>query len=218
MSEINKQWLAENFPKNCNIFDIGCADMGDTMRFKELMPNNRFYAFECSQAWLTNNLRYAKEYGINYFHIAMSDHCNGVQFYPSENWKGKDWNWSGTTFKPGIQEGMQWGEPYSVESTTLNEFCKTHCVVPDFIHIDVEAGEYAVLNNMEPTFRPKAIWAEICILSLHDSKVDYHKFNDMMLGQGYTQVYISGQDALYVRNDVNLTSYPEESNSEYLNN
>ena len=216
MSAINRQWLAENFPIDCNIFDIGCADMGDTIDFKELSPNNNYYAFECSEAWKINNLHRAKEYGINYFHIAMSDHSNGVQFYPSEKYRGEDWNWSGTTFKPGIQEDLMWGAPYTVESTTLNEFCKTHNVVPDFIHIDVEGGEYAVLNDMDPAIRPKAVWAEICILSLHDTNADYHKFNDMMLGQGYTQAYISNQDALYVHNDMTLTFYPEESSSAYL--
>ena len=216
MSDINNQWLAENFPNNCNIFDIGCADMGDTVAFKNLLPNNRYYAFECSEAWKTKNLHCAKTYGINYFHVAMSDHSNGVQFYPSDKFKGKDWNWSGTTFVPGNQENMVWGEPYTVESTTLNEFCKTHCVVPDFIHMDVEGGEYAVLNNMDLAFRPKAVWAEINILALHNTNVDYNKFNDMMLGQGYTQIYISNHDALYARNDVSLTKYPVDSDSVYL--
>lgn len=207
MSVLSKRWLAENFPKNCNIFDIGCADMRDTVTFKEILPLNRYYAFECSEAWKTKNLANAKVYEINYFHIAMSDHSNGVQFYPSEQWKGREWNNSGTTFTPGTLEGMIWGKPYLVESITLNEFCRKNCIIPDFIHIDVEGGEYAVLNNMDPAFRPKAVWAEICLFSLHDTKTDYETFNKMMSDQGYTKVYDSGSDALYVRNDVNLTPY-----------
>jgi len=211
MSELNLDWLSENFPSNCNIFDIGCANMGDTITWKLLLPKNRYYAFECSSIWKLSNEQRAKVAGINYIHIAMSDHSNGILFYPSEKWRGQDWHWSGTSFKPGLQEGMQWGEPYAVESTTLNVFCQNNCVVPDFIHIDVEGGEYAVLNNIKPEFRPKAVWAEICILSLHDTNTNYDMFNNMMFLQGYTQVYKSNQDALYVRNDTSLTKYPVES-------
>jgi len=157
MSDVSNQWLSENFSSNCTIFDIGAADLRDTVTWKTLFPNNKYYAFECAEAWKAANPFVAKQYGINYFHVAMSDHSNGVSFYPSDTWKGQDWNYSGTTFKPGIQEGMVWAEPYTVESTTINEFCQTNCVVPDFIHIDVEGGEYAVLNNMKPEFRPKAV-------------------------------------------------------------
>jgi FkbM family methyltransferase len=215
MSELSLPWLSENFLKNNVIFDVGCADMGDTVTWKSLLPDNTYYAFECSQAWKEHNEHTAAQLGINYFHVAMSDHCDGVQFYPSDKCDGKEWHWSGTTFEPGHLDNLQWGSPYTVASTTLNEFCKTHDITPDLVHIDVEGGEFAVLNNMDPTVRPKAIWAEICILSLHNTNTNYDKFNAMMLSQGYTQIYISTQDALYVRHDVSLTKYPIESAALY---
>lgn len=215
MSEINVAWVAENFSENCVIFDIGCADLGDTTTFKTLLPDNSYYAFECSLFWKEQNEQRAPQLGINYFHVAMSDHTDGVQFYPSDIHEGQEWNWSGTTFKPGQVANLTWGEPYTVDSTTLNEFCKTHNVVADFVHIDVEGAEFAVLNNMDHSIRPKAIWAEICILALHDTNTNYTKFNQMMNDQGYTQIYISNHDALYVRNDVELTPYPIASQSVY---
>lgn len=207
MTDINIDWLAENFPNNCVIFDIGCANLGDTVAFQMRMPDNIYHGFECSHAWKDNNIMISNHHAINYHHIAMSDNNNGLTFYPSKTFNGEEWHWSGT-FKPTHQNNLEWGEPYTVESITLNDFCKNNNIKPDFIHIDVEGHEHSVLCNMDIDIKPKAIWAEICILHSH-SMNSVQEFNDMLSSQGYTQVYSNFQDALYVLDNSNLTPYTE---------
>jgi FkbM family methyltransferase len=209
MSDISLKWLVENFPEKCNFFDIGAANLSDTVTFKQLMPNNTYYAFECSDIWKEQNIITAERYGINYFHLAMSDTSDVVQFYPSiKNHEGNDWPWSGSIYAPGTYlatTGLEFGEGYTVPSITLNEFCKEH-PAPDFIHIDAQGAEYSIFKNME--IRPSAIWAEISAFHLYDTSVTYQQFNDMMLSYGYKQAYLDNNDSLYIRSDLIFTDYP----------
>lgn len=208
MSDINLQWLADNFAdRNIVIYDIGCGQQGDSHAFKSLFPHAAVYAFECSQYWKEQNISYASENGIHYHHIAIADHCNGVTFYPSATYRGQEWPWSGSIYAPNIDPlkgGLTFGEAYTVPSTTLNEFCKEH-PAPNFIHIDAQGAEYSIFKDME--ICPEVIWAEIGAFQLYDTNVTYEQFNDMMLSKGYIQKYINHNDALYVHCDTNFTDY-----------
>lgn len=208
MSDISLKWLIDNFStKPCIIFDIGCADInGDAATFNRL-PNSRVYAFECSHSWKDHNERYAEQLDIEYFHIAIADHNNGVLFYPSDKNQEQDWPWSGSICKPTeylSSVGLTWRETYTVPSITLNDFCDTHDVVPDFIHIDAQGAEYSIFKDM--SIRPSAIWTEISAFNIYDTKTSYQEFNDMMLSYGYKQEYSDNHDALYVLE--NFTPYP----------
>lgn len=210
MSGINYNWLVENFPDKGVVFDIGCADLGgDSSAFKRLLPNSQVYSFECSQYWKEHNERLAIEFGINYFHIAMADHSNGVSFHPSiKNHEDNVWPWSGSIYQPGEyldSIGLKFSEAYTVPSTTLNEFCTKYDVIPDFIHIDAQGAEYSIFKDM--VIRPKAIWAEISEFHLYDTKVTYDDFNNMMLSYGYEQKYLDNHDTLYVLSNLNFTEY-----------
>lgn len=209
MSDINLQWLLENFTDPV-IFDIGCADIGgDSAMFRMYFPQGKIYAFECSQYWKEHNEKLASQLGIKYFHLAMADHSNGVTFHPSvKNHEDTTWPWSGSIYQPGDyldSIGLKFDEGYTVPSTTLNEFCTKYEVYPDFIHIDAQGAEYSIFKDT--IIRPKAIWAEISEFHLYDTKVTYDEFNDMMLSHGYIQKYLDNHDSLYVHNDVNFTDY-----------
>ena len=211
MSDINLQWLVDNFSnKKSVIFDVGCADVnGDSTVFKKLIPDSEVYAFECSQTWKEHNEYHAKNNGIHYFHVAMSDNTDGVTFYPSDKNNEQDWPWSGSTCKPGKyldSVGLKFAEPYTVPSVTLNQFCREHEVFPDFIHIDAQGAEYIIFKDM--TVRPLAIWAEISEFHLYDTGVTYDMFNEMMLRYGYEQKYLDSHDTLYVLDVANLSDYP----------
>lgn len=209
MSNINYAWLADNLPDNSVIFDIGCADLGgDSRMFRLYFPESRVYAFECSNYWKEHNEHLANELDINYYHMAMADHNNGVSFYASDTNNEQQWPWSGSIYQPWEyldSIGLKFNKPYTVPSTTLNEFCSEHNVTPDFIHIDAQGAEYSIFKNM--TIRPKVIWTEISEFHLYDTKVTYDEFNNMMLNYGYIQKYVDNHDSLYVRSDLNFTEY-----------
>jgi FkbM family methyltransferase len=209
MSDIKLKWLADNFSTEpCVIFDIGCADVtGDAATFSQLL-NSRVYAFECSHSWKEHNELYAKQLGIEYFHVAIADHNDGVVFHPSDKNQEQEWPWSGSIYKPTeylSSTGLTWKETYTVPSITLNDFCATHNVVPDFIHIDAQGAEYSIFKDMK--ICPKVIWAEISAFEIYETETSYQEFNDMMLSYGYNQEYSDNHDALYVLDSLNFTSY-----------
>ena len=171
MSDINVNWLIENFGGTLmTVFDIGCADItGDSKMFKTSLPNATVYAFECAEIYREQNLQWAAELGIKYFHCAMSDENGTSTYYPSDMFDGKPHPYSGSVCKPiktevltGVSETKVfiWGEPYTVETIRIDTFCNTHNVTPDFIHIDVQGAELKVLSNLGK-YRPKAIWTEV---------------------------------------------------------
>lgn len=212
MSDINLQWLVDNFSnRDIVIFDIGCADVsGDSKLFKTLLPNAEVYAFECSETWREHNILHAEQANIHYFHVAMSDNTEGVTFYPSANYQEQTWPWSGSIYKPSDyldSVGLKFGEAYTVPSITLNQFCSEHNVTPNFIHIDAQGAEYNIFKDMQ--IRPEAIWAEISEFHLYDTGVTYNEFNQMMLNYGYQQKYLDTHDTLYVLDTVNFTEYPQ---------
>lgn len=149
-----------------------------------------------------HNTLMAEKLGIHYYHIAMADHTNGVTFYPSIKNGNEDWPWSGSIFTPTVN--LTFGNAYTVPSTTLTEFCKEH-PAPNFIHIDAQGAEYAIFKDMQ--IRPDVIWTEISAFHLYETNVTYKQFNEMMISRGYSQEYLSEEDALYIYNPSSFTPY-----------
>jgi len=216
MSDINTNWLIENFgDKAMSIFDIGCAAVdGDAAMFKQLLPNATIYAFECADVWKERNTSEAKRRGINYFHIALSDSNETVTFYPSATYNGETWPYSGSICKPNKTEvpagTFVWGEPQTVNTMRLDTFCSTHDVTPNFIHMDVQGAEYKVLSNIG-NHRPWAIWAEVNEFeNCYDTNTTYTMFSQLLQDLGYIKIYSNNIDELYVLNKLTVTPYNEK--------
>ena len=204
MSDLNVDFLVDNFyDKEINFFNIGCSDLGDTIDFKNHLPNAKFYAFECNEKFREKNTKNAVEHGINYFHYALSDTDGKIIYYPSETLNGqKDWFISSSTLKPIPTEyfDLTYGEPYLVESIILNKFCDENNVAPDFIHIDAEGAEYKILSKLG-NYRPLCIWSEICAFDVfYESGTSYEDFDNLLYGYGYTKLYSTKNDAMYIHN------------------
>ena len=210
MSNLNLNWIKENFQdKNIVVFDIGCANMGDTLRMKESLPHAIFYAFECAEVWRESNSKKAPAHEINYFHLALSDVDGTQTFYPSNIFQGEKWPWSGSVCKPGEylqNDTWEWGEGYTVPSTTLETFCNDHNIIPNFIHIDVQGAEYKVFSKLG-TIRPKCIWAETSEFHNYETGVDYETFHNLMVNYGYQQIYKDDWDSLYILKNLKFTDY-----------
>ena len=210
MSNLNLNWIKENFQNtNIVVFDIGCANMGDTIKMKAAISHGVFYAFECAEVWHESNLKKALVHKINYYHLALSD-IDGIEiFYPSNVFQGNALPWSGSVCKPSEylqSDDWKWGDGYTVPSTTLETFCKDHNVVPDFIHIDVQGAEYKVFSKLG-NIRPRCIWAETSEFHNYETGVDYETFHSLMVNYGYQQIYKDHWDSLYILNNLKFTDY-----------
>jgi len=210
MSNFNLNWLTENIHNTPIIFDIGCADMTDTINIKNQFPKGILYAFECAEIWRSQNLEKALINNIRYFHTAISDNTGVLTFYPSLELDGIQWPWSGSICEPGprlISTRWVWETPYDVNSITLNDFCKKYTVVPDVIHIDVQGAEFKVFNKLDNYIRPKFIWAEISEFHMYKTGNTYIDFKNLMISLGYREQFKDNCDALYVLNNIFTTEY-----------
>lgn len=198
MTRYNTQWLLQNLDHNSVIFDIGAADLGDSILYKRLL-GCAVHAFECSNQWLENNIKTSTNNGIHYHHCALGNINGQVPFYPSLHHAGESWPWSGSICKPyGTSENLTFDRPYYVTAITLDHWCELFNIVPCYIHIDVQGAEYQVLSNMGMV-RPKAIWAEICEFNSHyDTGVTFEQFNELLTTLGYTLDYRDNHDAFYI--------------------
>lgn len=205
MSDINLEWLHTQYSskKNLIIFDIGCADCSDSVRFRLAFPNAIIYSFDCNDYWLENNLLKAKEFDLIYNHVAV-DSVNGkATFYPSISKDGEPWHWSGTLVRNTINaldNGTEFGDPFEVETIRLTDFCKDNQVKPTFIHIDAESKEKDILSNLDQEFLPELIWAE------QDFKQPPEVL-DNVLSNFYRMKYRDVYDTLYERLDCNFKDY-----------
>ena len=211
MSNINLNWLKNNINvTHPIIFDIGCADMQDSIMFKTQIENSSVYAFECADVWKEQNLIKAKENNINYFHTAISGNDTPVVFYPSGKLKSEAWPWSGSIFEPSkflLTDDWSWEDPYTVDSISLNSLCAKYNIKPDFIHIDVQGAEYDIFKNINNDFKPPIIWAEISEFHMYNTGVTYQNFKELLESHGYVEHYTSNNDALYILATLTVAPY-----------
>ncbi len=209
MGNFNFDWLKENF-KNDNIFfDIGCANMSESLKIRNIFPKAIICAFECCDYWKNKNEIIANEYKINYSHVALSDINGTILFYPSNTLKGEKWPWSGSICapdKPLINDRWEWGDSYLVESMTLETYCNKTKYYPDFLWIDAQGAEQKILSAMG-NIRPKAIWAETSEFNMYVTNTDYENFLNFMDSLGYTEHFKDIHDSLFVLKNSNVKEY-----------
>ena len=209
VSDLNCEWLIENFGyRDSVIFDIGAADLSDSVRFRRFLPRSKIYSFEPSPIHQPNNKQVAETYEIFYYALAMSDKSGTDMFYPGN----PDFEAMGLytgTLLPRQAPTEKWLPPVEVITTSFNHFCEHHHVRPDFVHIDVEGAECLVLTDMIQSFKPKAIWAEIFPMAKPNPLFQ------IMNKQNYKVECMDRFDTLFVRNDVQLTHYTTFSFGDY---
>lgn len=208
MSNFNYDWLKENFSQDNVFFDIGAADLAESVTIRNLFPSAKIFAFECCNDWLTKNLIRSKEHNISYYHKALSDVNGETMFFPSKEFKGQPWSFSGSIFEPDLPlltDIWKWDNPYFVSCISIDAFCEENNVRPDFIFMDVQGAEYQVLSKLKD-IRPKAIWAEITEFSMYKTGTTYEKFVQYMKSLGYIE-HKDKWDSLFVLNSAQLSNY-----------
>jgi FkbM family methyltransferase len=207
MSDINLQWVNKVFNFDpITMFDIGCADMQDTINFKHISADSLIYAFDCNDFWFKQNTKLAIDNGIHYFHCAFADRDGEIEFTPSLM-QGKLLHpFSGSIYAPINLHGKVYGEPMKVQCTTFDTFCKNFNISPDFLHIDTEGAEFIIFQHMKE-FKPKLIWSETCGMYEYDTKKTGHELSALIVSLGYTEIYTGPGDSLFRRNDFETIPY-----------
>jgi FkbM family methyltransferase len=132
--------------ENPIIFEIGCADGGDTLEFINSFNDLEIYCFEPEP----KNIKLVKE-RINYpkhhlFEGVISDVNGQLTFNRSRTDNPDDLSYSGSIKKPKehLNEWsfIKFDEQITVESITLDKFCEDKNIeLIDFIWADVQGAE-----------------------------------------------------------------------------
>ena len=191
------------------IFDIGAADFGHTIAFKEAFPNAMVYAFEADAENIKKySHRVLGASNVIVTACAISDKKGEATFFPSENYNGQPWRYSGSLMKPIVvpgtsEETTHPGLHYNmkgvkVKTIRLDDFCKKNRIKSiDYMHIDVQGAEYKVIVGLGD-LRPGHIFAETCEFETYDTGVTLADFDELMKEKGYRIVQRHDYDTLYV--------------------
>lgn len=129
--------------KNCCVLDIG-ANVGGTI---DMFASNgcEVFAFEPNVNLYNENLKGKECDKIHVFNKAMSNKVGFTKFYLGSEVQ------AATIIKEMSNEtrlGSNLHE-YEVETETIDNFCESNNIKPDFIKIDVEGAEHLVIEGGE---------------------------------------------------------------------
>lgn len=210
----NTNWLKTFVPNPKIIFDVGCYDCGDSIRFKQEFPNSEIYSFEASPKRYEKTKPNAEKYKINLYNIAVSDENSTKEFYDSLV-DGSRVDAQGSFFKhsqfyknrnPRIIQNI---DPIIVSTITINTFCENNNIKEiDLLHVDVEGAEILVIKGLK-NILPKIIFVET--LDLIDNNVNPSWIGDStnsiemekyLIDKGYILAKVLSADRLYVHSSI----------------
>jgi len=208
----NLEWVAAATETPKVIFDVGCYDCGDSIRFKQRFPSCEVYSFEASPKRHAKLHETAARYGLNFNPIAVSDKIGELTFYDSlvDNQRVDA---QGSFFKhtdiykqtnPRI---IQQNEGTVVETTSIKDFCVSKNITEiDLLYVDVEGAEFQVITGMRD-LRPKMVFVETLDLRnsqpmWKDGATNSRELENYLFSIGYKLGKILDDDRLYYHESV----------------
>jgi FkbM family methyltransferase len=144
------------------VFDVGAHKGGYLYWMRKCVgTNGRVFAFE-PQSDLYNYLNKIKYLfnwtNVNIEHLALSDVVGNVTLYIPVNKVSKGSSPGATVVEN--KEGLHFGKTEIVQTQTIDYYCDTYKLKPNFLKIDVEGNELHVLKgakNILRNFKPKIL-------------------------------------------------------------
>lgn len=214
MGGFRTEWLTAAVQNPKVIFDVGCYDCGDSVRFKTEFKDSQVFAFEASPERFQMTEPTANRYGINIYQKAVCEQTGTRSFYNSLV-DGSRIDAQGSFFKhseyyknrnPRIHQNNQ---PTIVNTISLKDFCEQNSIKDiDLLHVDVEGAEFEVIKGMGD-IRPKVIFVETLDIidnmenkSWVDGGADSLEMERYLFSIGYIIGKIMSADRLYYHNSV----------------
>jgi FkbM family methyltransferase len=166
------------YKRNLIAFDIGACEGEESIRYSRMFPRARIYSFEPLSINLDLMRANFSKYGVTNAEVvpvALSDSAGVAKFHvstgaPTEKFSGENWNYgnkSSSLLPPAKGAPMHgwitFPEEITVDCETLDRFCALRNISwIDFMHMDVQGGEYLVLKGGRETLpKTMAIWLEV---------------------------------------------------------
>lgn len=203
------------------IFEIGACEGEDSIRYSNLFPQARIYAFEplpYNIERIHNNIKKYNKQNIAVHQCALSNFVGSSMFHVSSGapegiGTSDDWDYgnkSSSLLPPDKHLEMfsfiSFDKQITVNTSTVDVFCKEKGITAiDFVHLDVQGAELMVLNgthDLLPTI--KAIWLEVSKVTFYKDQPLIDEVDEFMLVNNFVLVKdatnaVTG-DRLYVSN------------------
>lgn len=225
-----KQELLSLFKKSDEliIFDIGACEAEDSIRYAQLFPQSRIFAFEPRPDNLEKGKSLIKKFNktnITLESIALSDKNGTAEFFLSEGApehlkNDADWNYgnkSSSLLPPSEEmkkhtEWLNFNNRIQVNTLRLDNYVAEKKLEKiDFIHMDVQGAELMVLDGAGSFLNKiKLIWLEVEAVELYKGQPLKNNVEEYMQKNNFVNILdtvdnISG-DQLY----ANRTYFSEE--------
>lgn len=199
------------------IFDIGCCEAEDSIRYALKYPNAKVFAFEPlpgNLATIHKNLDKTKlSNRISVFPLAISDKTGKAQFHVSSSSEEIVSNKSSSLRSPKdhllLYDKVAFEETLEVETQSLDDFLVEHPSVDkiDLIHMDVQGCELDVLKGAKNSLnRIKAIWLEVSSKELYEGQAKADEIRSFLENNHFTlaknHVFHHYGEQLYLRKDA----------------
>jgi FkbM family methyltransferase len=188
------------------VFDIGCHDGLDSIRYARLLPRARVFAFEALPEVfhsIADNLRRFECHSVEPFNWALAAQRGEADFFVSSGTPDDhraleaDWNYgnkSSSLLPPGeypaLCPWLKFERVIRVRTETLDNFCQEHGLeIIDFIHMDVQGAELEVLAGARRTLPAiRVIWLEAKTRPLYQGQPLKPDVQQFMAQHGFRMV------------------------------
>lgn len=206
------------------IFDIGACEAEDSIRYANLFPKSKVYAFEPRVDNFAKAKQLVHEYSkknILLENIALSNENGTAEFYLSEGEprdlkNNEDWDYgnkSSSLLPPSKEmkvhaEWLSFNKKIEVKTKRLHDYVSDKNISGiDFMHLDVQGAELMVLQGAGNFLQyVKLIWMEVEQVKLYEDQPVKDDIERFMKSHGFLNIldtvnYLSG-DQLYVNKEL----------------